>query len=278
MSSSCTSPLNFETESYSSSTGALVDWVNVPTMQASQVIYACYGNSSISTDQSNPAGTWNGNYAAVYHFAESSFNNYGTIHDSTANADNGTIETALYSTTSSGQIDGALNAGALNTVATVNLGSTITLSGAWTVSFWQQIPASFGTGNGATIAGNASTYPMYFYNGNLYVNGGGGYGDISYGTVNAGSWYYWTVTSNSAQTTATAYKNGSSLGTISYGGSPSVNAMLNYAQSGSGDGYSIGGTVDELRIAQTNFPSSWILTEYNNQSSPSTFYTLGSEV
>src|ERR1035441_7402293 len=43
MSSACTSPLNFETESYSSSTGVLIDWVNVPTMQASQVIYACYG-------------------------------------------------------------------------------------------------------------------------------------------------------------------------------------------------------------------------------------------
>jgi hypothetical protein len=34
--------------------------------------------------------------------------------------------------------------------------------------------------------------------------------------------------------------------------------------------------MDEVRISNTVRPSGWITTEYNNQVSPSTFYTLGS--
>jgi hypothetical protein len=37
------------------------------------------------------------------------------------------------------------------------------------------------------------------------------------------------------------------------------------------------GTIDEVRIANTALSSSWINTEYNNQSSPSTFYSIGTE-
>jgi Concanavalin A-like lectin/glucanases superfamily/zinc-ribbon domain len=39
--------------------------------------------------------------------------------------------------------------------------------------------------------------------------------------------------------------------------------------------YSLG-SMDEVRISNTVRPSGWITTEYNNQVSPSTFYTLGS--
>ena len=35
------------------------------------------------------------------------------------------------------------------------------------------------------------------------------------------------------------------------------------------------GTIDEVRVSSTIRNADWILTEYNNQSSPSTFYTLG---
>src|ERR1700734_3357335 len=82
-SSSCAAPLNFETESYSSSTGALIDLVNVPSLSAGSVIYICDGNSSVTTDQSHPSSTWNSNYMAVWHGSTAS----STI-DSTANRNN----------------------------------------------------------------------------------------------------------------------------------------------------------------------------------------------
>ena len=63
-----TQPLAYERESYSGSTGAMIDWVNVPTVSHSSntSIYLFYGNASVNTDQSNPSGTWDSNYAVSY--------------------------------------------------------------------------------------------------------------------------------------------------------------------------------------------------------------------
>lgn len=44
---------------------------------------------------------------------------------------------------------------------------------------------------------------------------------------------------------------------------------------GAKNGYE--GTIDELRIATVARTSGWIATEYANQSSPATFYTVGPE-
>jgi hypothetical protein len=37
------------------------------------------------------------------------------------------------------------------------------------------------------------------------------------------------------------------------------------------------GIIDEFRVLNNAKTSRWILTEYNNQNSPSAFYTLGNE-
>ena len=37
---------------------------------ANTTIYIYYGNSSISTDQSNPTGVWDANFLAVWHLKE----------------------------------------------------------------------------------------------------------------------------------------------------------------------------------------------------------------
>jgi hypothetical protein len=51
----------------------------------------------------------------------------------------------------------------------------------------------------------------------------------------------------------------------------------NYLQSGEAAGYSqyFAGTLDELRVSSSVRSADWISTEYKNQSSPSTFYTVG---
>jgi hypothetical protein len=38
------------------------------------------------------------------------------------------------------------------------------------------------------------------------------------------------------------------------------------------------GLLDEVRISTTVRSADWVATEYNNQSSPSTFYTVGAAV
>ena len=68
----------------------MIDWVNVATLShtTDTVIYLFYGNSSVTTDQSNAGGTWNSNFMGVWHFPN------GTTlsaNDSPANGNNGTI-------------------------------------------------------------------------------------------------------------------------------------------------------------------------------------------
>ena len=66
--SACSNKLNFETEYYASTTGELEDWVQVPSLTAGTVIYLCYNNGAVGTDQENAAATWDSNYDFVYHF------------------------------------------------------------------------------------------------------------------------------------------------------------------------------------------------------------------
>ena len=44
---------------------------------------------------------------------------------------------------------------------------------------------------------------------------------------------------------------------------------------GGNDGY-FNGTIDEVKLSDTVRSAGWIATEYNNQSGPSTFFSMGS--
>ena len=144
-SSACAAPLNFETESYSSSTGALVDWVNVPTMQAGQIIYACYGSPSISTDQSHPSSTWSNSYAGVWHLN-------GSVNDSSPTGANLTNSsgTVAYAT---GNIAQALNLnGATNIYSSsFSRGSALDLTNV-TVTLWMKTGTSQASYHGLAVA------------------------------------------------------------------------------------------------------------------------------
>src|SRR4030095_13438745 len=63
-----TTKLDHEVESYTSGTGALVAWVEIPSLSSSAntVIYMYYGNAG-ATPQQNITGTWNTNYKGVWH-------------------------------------------------------------------------------------------------------------------------------------------------------------------------------------------------------------------
>ncbi len=64
--------LNFEIENYTSSTGSMVAWVQVPSLHSiipNDIIYMYYGNSN-TISQQNIAATWDSNYGGVWHFKE----------------------------------------------------------------------------------------------------------------------------------------------------------------------------------------------------------------
>ena len=79
--------LHYEIESYDPTTGELVAWVRVPTLDYDQdtILYAYYGNAS-AVDQWNPEGVWDSDYQGVWHLDEAA----GDFGDSTSNANTGT--------------------------------------------------------------------------------------------------------------------------------------------------------------------------------------------
>ena len=97
-------PIPFERTTYNGATGDAQFWVSISALSSSvdTVLYICWNNPNISTDQQDPAGVWaplgigaaqpNPNYHGVYHLEEAS-NPYkdssGYGNDSTGSLDTG---------------------------------------------------------------------------------------------------------------------------------------------------------------------------------------------
>ena len=93
----------------------------------------------------------------------------------------------------------------------------------------------------------------------------------------AGLWYHYAAVYDSVSGAKTLYINGSSSATTG----TSVGAFTSTASAGISigenldTGYTFGGVADEVRVSATARSADWIKTGYNNQSSPSTFYSYG---
>lgn len=64
--------LDHEVVYWSATTGEVVIWVEVPTLDgdADTSFYMYYGNSSVSSAEENPTGVWDTNYKGVWHMKE----------------------------------------------------------------------------------------------------------------------------------------------------------------------------------------------------------------
>src|SRR5215813_13150677 len=71
------------------------------------------------------------------------------------------------------------------------------------------------------------------------------------------------------QSLTTGTHNASGLGNFS-------NSTL-YFMSRAASALNAAGTLDEVRLSTTERTANWVTTEYNNQNSPGTFITMGSE-
>ncbi len=298
---SCSSLLNFEMEFYSATTGEVAAWVKVPTVSTSvnTVVYICYANAAISTFQGNVNGTWNSAFKAVWHYPN------GTtlsLTDSTSNGRNGSNGTVA-PVADIGKVDGGSSSGTINqgystysdtglpsgtadrtisawfgpkSVLTTDPNNYVIFYGkAGTNSQAQGMNLKRTTINGCA-AGTADLYVI------LYV----GWNDDYQGTTTFCSqpsvFHYIVLTFTSSGTVARIYIDGA----IDASGSAvkgSWNTTLNTTMFvNEADPSVFAGNcscvVDEARIANVVRSADWIATEYNNQSAPATFYTVGAEV
>lgn len=278
--------LDHEIDYYSASTGDVSLWVRVGSLShtTDTVIYLCYGKSSITTSQENKTGVWNSAYLAVYHWGD------GTtlaLSDSTSNA-------ITLTNTATTAVSGKLRGGAaFNGTSAFVKNTSFSPPGSITIAFWQNVNASLPSfpysviigntwGGSPTFAPRILTHAPYS-DSTLYWD----FGDDSTGRVTTnyasyiGAWTHVVLTYNhstgdhkiflngSQAATSTASKTNSGLGTGLYigGCDNTIAACTGFTANSRMD-------LDEFQVSNTARSADWILAQYNNQNSPSTFYTI----
>lgn len=240
--------------------------------------YIYYGNAAATepaTDATYGAeNVWDASYKGVYHLKDGSTL---TLTDSTA-TQNGTNSNA---TPSTGKIDGGANVVGSQYI---DLGQTTAHYNPITVSSWIKPSATGGTQqqiiskgyDGTNTQWQLVTDPGSTVSFNSFTNPNTN-GAVSASTVSNGTWYY--VGGVYDTTTWRVYFNG-----VADGSSVDTAPTNTNQKIAIGGVFSSGsivqnwrGDIDEVRISNVVRSPEWIATEYNNQSVPSTFYTVGSE-
>jgi len=290
--------LNHELERWDGSTGTVVAWVRVPVLSSTTdtVIYMWYGNSWVTTSQENKTGVWDANYKGVWHLKEATGAN---VADSTSNGNTGTPTNSPAQTT--GNIDGSLSLNGTTQYTYLGSPPSSLQPANPTVSAW----INSTTGSGVILAENPAGadydgrgYRLYLSSGKIvffFGDAGGSWITVTGSTaLNTGTWHLLTGTYDGSQlkvyvngvldgaantTEAISYADKAGYGpnpqTLYIGTRHNANNSSNTYPGDLSNYFS--GRIDEVRISNVARSADWILTEYRNQSSPSTFYTAGSE-
>jgi len=255
------SKYDFEVEKYDATTGELVAHVRIPSVSSSSdtTFYLVYGNSSLTTSQENVAGTWDANFIGVFHLGEGAgspaYNSVG-----------GSGTYVSLPTQATGKIGFGQQLDGTNDYINSGIAQTANYTfEAWVrpdVTTGQKIFGSYTGGNYVQVPFYPNGYVTTFVSG--YISGSV--------AISAGVWSYCVGTKSGSS--IVTYVNTSS-NTGSTANSPGNSFIQIGARGDNGDKYD--GTLDEVRISNTARTANYITTCYNNQSSPSTFYSVGSE-
>ena len=278
--SGCATKLNHEVETYSATTGAVNYWVKVPTVShtSDTMIYMCYRNASITTDQSNKTAVWDTNYKGVWHLPNGTSLN---ANDSTSNGVNGTVTSTAAAT---GQVDGG---GSFDgSTSRIDMGNASALDGmtALTISAWIKPNSLTGANRIFTKWRGSFLVGTKLGAGDVLrlsvEKSGGGLSifDSPASTLTTGSWQHLVLTW-SQPNAATIYVNGTAKSVtitqdqnVTSTGTSSTAVQIGYSSDGLGNHFD--GLIDEARMSNVVRSADWSKTEYNNQSSPSAFYTI----
>ena len=260
--------LSWEISDYNPVTGEIEIWVNIPTLSSSidTIFYMFYGNSLVTTYQCVASSTWNATYGLVAHL-NSGANIY---QDSTSH---NSVEHHQVNTSVPAKINAGIEqVGTAAEVFWAHFGSN-PMSGSFTLSCWLnvlslgadtslcQISATngrflnygtFGTHNLSTVEQGVVAIQEVPYS--SYIN-----------TFHKIDWVY-------DGTNSIVYIDGINVSSIPYTFIGSVNIDQYIGQNAANNDQ----IVDEYHVVSTNHSQDWITTEYNNQNSPSTFYSIGS--
>ena len=268
--------LPFEIVSYNATTGAVVFWVQVPSMAVGSVIYVLYGDSAISTSQANPTAVWDTNFIQVSHMGQASG---AQLLDSTSNGNNSSTNTGVQAAGKWGNAD--------NFAITDYAAFPATLSGTGasspvlTISAWVKFPNATNYGivldtRTSTLAGLA-VYSLISTG--LAQFSMSGTASLVGANIADGGWHYVSITySGGASGTIKGYVDAQTpvSSTASAAGNNGYGGTFNTGTKTVGGGSTAYGlsTVQEMRVSKIARAATWFAAEYNNQSAPATFYAV----
>ena len=269
-SSDGTTRLKREIEDYNSETGTLVAWVKIPELSstADTNFYMYFGDKTESN--SNDKDVWNSDYNAVYHMNDKT---NSTMLDSTAfendvtkkgaNEPNQIIGKIGYAQDFDGTDDYAVMKNAVEVVSV-----SFWINGIEGISGADYIIGGEGNEDGGfRYLDNDSSWLMYYGTGykSLVWNHGG----------NETGWHLINIERSITDIRDfNVYVDGENIGITT--ANTTIPAKIYFNQIGRRYMlYNLDGVLDEIQYRNKNKSAEWIKTEYNNQSSPETFYNIG---
>ena len=290
--------LNHEIESYTASTGELVAWVEVATLDYDDdtELYVYFGNNVGSLDEQNATGVWpTSSYAAVWHLNEGDSTDADFYQDSTANANHGTLTDADGDTiATTGKIGGAVDfAGDADYIEVADDDTLSFGDGSdddpFSISAWIRMDSENNWHTVSKFDGTDLEYQFRdvstLFTGYVYDESASAYVGRDY-TVNMNTynntWVHIVMTYDGSEASSgfDLYINGGVIDNSDYS-SGSYTAMENtdtplYIGGQRPGNLPSNGEIDNIIMYKSDLSSDWIATEYNNQNDPSSFYTVGS--
>lgn len=272
--------LNHEIELYNNANGHLIVWVNVPQLSSTTdtTIFMYYGNSSAPSQQ-NASAVWGSNFVMVQHLEES-----GTTsrYDSTTNANNGVTFNGV-AKSAAGKIDGADAFDGINDYIRVSNSPSLNPTSAITIELWMKLSQ---TADFTNLINKGTWWQYYIRLGSTegrtywYVKFSDSTGASIEGS-NIGwkwnTWHHLAVTLDTQAGTIKVYLDGAEKlsGTFPLG--KTIISTTNPLLLSDINQRWVKGEIDEVRMSNVARSPAWIQTSCNNQKTPSTFYTVGSE-
>ncbi|MZQ48387.1 MAG: DUF2341 domain-containing protein, partial [Bacteroidales bacterium] len=273
--------LYHDIEGYDPISGRLTAWVRIPSLSKINTdIFLFFGNPSISSNSSSSA-TWSSNYKAVWHF-----------NNSIANASAFPLVSSDFgSTSTTGKIlEGRNFIRTSHQYISVNYNDALDFNDAITVSAWinlvtndidQKIFSNQNNISGGYKLGIYTDGKVEFEirtsDNHPYLNRSAPDGTI----LSTSTWYYVVGVYSNSEDYIRTYVNGGldrpmvtdKTAGLTGSGNPAIGRET-WNDPSTFDG-KFNGIIDELRVQNIARDAGWIKTEFNNQSSPSTFYTVG---
>ncbi|MBT4349472.1 DUF2341 domain-containing protein [bacterium] len=274
--------LPYEIEKYSSTTGELIAWVKIPELKTGEntVIHVFYGNPDIASSQERITEVWDSNYQMVQHMNEDPSGDAPQIIDSTDNDHDGTaVGTFSSGDLVDGQIGYTINfngsAAKFDFVSNNPIG---TAENGFTLSAWVSHDAVDSSQHVVSF-NNIQLRPTLCYVREDMDPDPDEWRSINYSTEDPAddTWYYLVCNfdSDNLRVYIAGSETTNSPETLTTGDIlDASNFVVGYLQGSEW----MDGRLDEIRISNAARSADWITTEYNNQFSTSTFYTIGDAV